>query len=86
MKILLAAFLLLPLAASAQDKKPTETQCRQAVEGLLQAMKSAPIPERDKKRTQEVIDRSEKLVRDNRARGASECETWGGLNKIVSNQ
>jgi hypothetical protein len=86
MKTLVAVLLLLPLAVLAQDKKPTEAQCRQAVDGLIQAMKAAPMPERDKKGAQAVIDRAEKVVRENRARGASECESWGALNRIVTNQ
>jgi len=78
------AFLLLPGPALAQGKQPTEAQCRQMVDGMLQQMKSAPMPEKDKKSAQPVIERAEKLIRDNRARGASECETWGGISKIVT--
>jgi predicted nucleic acid-binding Zn-ribbon protein len=84
MKIIAAAFLLLPLTALAQHKQPTEAQCRQMNDSMVEMMKSAPMPEKDKQSAKPVIERTEKLIRDNRARGVSECETWGGITKIVT--
>jgi len=34
----------------------------------------------------EVIERVEKLVRENRKRGVSECESWAAIGRIVVNQ
>ena len=76
---------LLPLLVSAQGS-PTEAQCRGMTEGMLQSMKSAPLAERDRQGARELIDRVEKLVRDNRARGVSECGTWAGVAKLIANQ
>ncbi len=71
MKIRIAVFLLLPFAALAQSGQPTEAQCRQMNDGMLQQMKSAPMPEKDKQSAKPVIERAEKLIRDNRARRVS---------------
>lgn len=86
-RTLLAASLLASTQAMAQQKQPSEAQCRQAVDTMLQTMKSTPVEkERDKQRAQAVIERAEKAVRDNRARGASECESWAAIGRIVANQ
>jgi len=46
---------------------PTETQCRDTVNGILQSMKSAPMrTDRDRQGANEVIGRAEKIVSDNR--------------------
>jgi len=84
--ILMAAALAAAAPAFAQPKTPTEAQCREMVNGMLQQMKAAKMPERDRKGAQEVIDRAEKVVRENRARGASECDSWGAIANIVTNQ
>ena len=84
--VLLAATLVAAGPALAQHKTPTEAQCREMVNGMLQQMKAAKMPERDRKGAQEVIDRAEKVVRENRARGASECDSWGAIANIVTNQ
>jgi hypothetical protein len=71
----------------AQQKAPTESQCKDMVTGMLQAMKSAPMKtDRDKKGAQEITDRAEKIVKDNRARGMSECESWAAIGKLVTTQ
>lgn len=76
---------VLPLLAAAQGS-PTEAQCRSMTEGMLQSMKSAPLGEKDRQGARELIERVEKLVRDNRSRGVSECGTWAGVAKLVANQ
>jgi transposase len=84
---LLATILLTSTPAMAQQKQPTEAQCREAVNTMMQMMKSPPVEkEKDRQRAKEVIERAEKIVRDNRARGASECESWAAIGKIVVNQ
>lgn len=84
---LLAAALLAAGSATAQPKTPTEAQCRDMVNGMLQQMNaSAPRAEREKQGAQKVIDRAEKVVRENRARGASECDSWAAITNLVTNQ
>jgi hypothetical protein len=78
---------LLPLAAAAEHKQPTEAQCRQMVDEMLGIMKSTVKKvekEKDKKEAQAVFERAEKIVKDNRARGATECESWGGIVNLVT--
>lgn len=78
---------LLSGTALAAQTPPTEAQCRQMVNGMVQTMKSTPLEkERDKQRAQAVLDRVEKLVKDNRSRKASECESWAAISKIVTTQ
>jgi hypothetical protein len=49
-------------------------------------MKSAPLEkERDKQRVRVLIERIEKIVKENRSRGVSECESWATIGKIVAN-
>lgn len=84
---LLAATLFAYLPALAQHKAPTEVQCHDMVNSMLQFMKSAPLKtESDKQGAKVVIDRAEKLVKDNRTRGASECESWAAISKLVATQ
>lgn len=77
-------------SAIAQQKPPTEAQCRQMVDGMLQMMKSSQstpnVKESDKQGAKAVTDRAEKVVKDNRARGASECASWAAITNIVTNQ
>lgn len=35
---------------------------------------------------QAVYEQTERTVRENRARGASECDSWAAIGKIVVNQ
>lgn len=82
-------FLTLVQAAPAlaQHKTPTEAQCREMVNSMLQTMRTVPIErEADRKGAREVTERAEKVVRDNRARGASECDSWGQIMNIVTRQ
>jgi len=79
--------LLIPQLAFAQSKSPTEAQCREVINGMVTSMKSAPLErEKDKQGAKALIERVEKLIRDNRAKGVSECETWASISKIVTNQ
>jgi hypothetical protein len=71
----------------AQHKTPTEAQCRDMVNGMLQSMQSAPMrSERDRQGAREATDRAEKIVRDNRSRGASECDSWRAIGDLVTKQ
>lgn len=69
-------------SASAQGM--TEAQCRLMIDTMLERMKTTPMPnERDRQGAQAVIDRVDRLVRDNRARRVAECETWAAFSKIL---
>lgn len=79
--------LLMPQVASAQRKEPTDAQCRNAVNSMVRAMKSTPLErEKDKQSAKVLIERVEKLIKDNRAKEVSECETWSEISRIVANQ
>ncbi len=79
--------IIASMPAMAQHKTPTEAQCREMVNGMLQSMKSVPMrTERDRQGAREVTDRAEKIVRDNRARGASECDSWRAVGDLVTRQ
>ncbi len=83
----LCGLLLAAMSATAQQKTPTEAQCREMVNGMLQSMKSAPMrTERDRQGARDVTDRAEKIVRDNRSRGASECDSWRAVGDLVARQ
>lgn len=91
MRAVLPALMLLGATlagpSGAQPKTPTEAQCRDMVNGMIQTMKSAPMDkERDRQGAQAVIERAEKIVKDNRARGVSECESWAAIGKLVTQQ
>ncbi len=79
--------LLASVPVLAQQKQPTEAQCREAVNGMVSTMKATPAErERDREHARQVIERVEKVVRDNRSRGVSECESWSAIGKIVARQ
>ena len=86
-------FLFLAIASAlaspsiAQQPPPSEAQCRQMVDGVIQAMKSASLEkERDKEGARVVIARAEKVVSENRSRGVSECQSWEAVGRIVTGQ
>lgn len=82
-----AGLLLLALPASAQHKEPTEEQCRQMVEAMVRMVKTAPVTtERDKRDARAMTEQVEKIVKDNRARGASECDSWRAIGKLAVRQ
>lgn len=84
---LLSALLLAAFPAAAQHKSPTEDQCRQMVEGMVQMVKTAPMKtERDKKDAQAILERVEKIVKENRARGGTECDSWRAVGKFAVGQ
>ena len=79
--------MIAAIPAMAQHKTPTEAQCREIVNGMLQSLKSVPMrTERDRQGAREVTDRAEKIVRDNRARGASECDSWRAVGDLATRQ
>lgn len=85
--ILTLISLCLSVSAASQQKAPTEGQCKEMVAGMLQVMKSAPMKtDRDKQGAREVIENAERIVKDNRARGLSECESWAAIGKLVTTQ
>lgn len=80
-----AYFAALP--AVADPPIASQAQCSSMVDGLVQAIKEAPMEEpKDKQRAAKIIQRMETTVRENRARGVKECDTWIELGKIVSSQ
>ncbi|MBZ0105839.1 MAG: hypothetical protein K8H84_09430 [Sulfuricella denitrificans] len=84
---MLATMLIVSFPVMAQQKSPTEAQCREMVNSMVQSMKAAPLErERDKQGAKVVIERVEKIVLDNRSRGTSECESWAAIGKIVTTQ
>ena len=81
------ALLATGTAAMAQQTPPTEEQCQQMVNGMIQALKSAQLEtERDKKDASALIERTENILKDNRARGGSECESWAEIAKMATRQ
>ena len=73
--------------AMAQNKTPTETQCREMVNGMLQSMKSAPMrTERDRQGAREMSVGAEKIAKDNRSRGVSECDSWRAIGDLAARQ
>lgn len=85
--VLVATLAAAATPAQAQHKSPTEAQCRQMVEGMIQTIKSTPLTtERDRRDVRAVLERVEKVVSENRSRGASECESWSAISKIVATQ
>lgn len=71
----------------AQAKGPTEAQCRSMIDGMLDTMKATPLKtEKDKQSARELIERVDKLVKGNRARGVAECETYAAMANIIVNQ
>ena len=73
--------------ALAQPKSPTEAQCRQMVSSMIQTVKSTKLEtERDKKDAKALLERIEKILLENRARGASECESWGAIMQMATRQ
>lgn len=85
--IIILISLCLSVSVAGQQKAPTESQCKEMVAGMLEAMKFAPMKtDRDKQSAREVIEKAEKIVKDNRARGVSECESWAAIGKLVTTQ
>jgi hypothetical protein len=85
--LVVCVVLAAAMPVMAQPKTPTEAQCREMVNGMLQSMKSAPMrTERDKQGAREVTDRAEKIAKDNRARGVSECDSWRAIGDLVTKQ
>ena len=83
--VLISLCLSVPVAG--QQKAPTESQCKEMVAGMLQIMKSTPLKtDRDKQSAREVIEKAEKIIKDNRARGLSECESWAAIGTLVTTQ
>ncbi len=86
---ILLAFAALPLAAQERPpnyKPPTEAQCRQMVDGMVQVMRTKPPPDKRDKDVDALLARVEKEVAENRARGRSECDSWAYISKAVTNQ
>jgi hypothetical protein len=76
--VCLVAILTIWASVTAQQKSPTEAQCREMVSGMVQSMKAAPLKnDRDRQSAKSLIERVEKVIQDNRSRGTSECETPG---------
>lgn len=81
------AMSLLCTSAMAQTTSPTEAQCRQMVASMIQAVKSAKLEtEKDKRDARALLERIEKLLKEHRARGASDCESWDAIGKLATRQ
>lgn len=81
------AMTLVCTSAMAQHKLPTEAQCRQMVASAIQDLKSTKLEtERDKKDAKALLERIEKILKDNRSRGASECESWDAIVTMATRQ
>lgn len=79
--------LLLPQLALSQSKGPSDAQCRDMTNAMVSTMKSTPLEkEKDKQSAKALIDQVEKLIRDNRAKGVSDCDTWASISKMIVNQ
>lgn len=80
----LAALLMfcVPLVANAQSKDKEEG-CRQAIEVMLNEIRSAPAnTPRDKQDKEKMLVKVESRVKEMRAARKTECEIWtevGGL-------
>ena len=79
--------LLFPQLALGQNQALTDAQCRNMTDAMVTSMKSAPLDkEKDKQSARALIERAEKLIRENKAKGVSECQTWAAISKMVANQ
>ena len=82
---LLMAFAVVP--ARAQHRPPDAAQCRQMVEAMVQTMKSTPVERaQDQARHRALLDQVDRLIRDHRARGVGDCETWAAIGKMITRQ
>lgn len=67
--------------------QPQESQCRSAIESMLQIIRATPLKtEREAKDVNELIARIEKMLADNRSKKIDECRSWAELGRIVANQ
>jgi hypothetical protein len=82
----LSAFSLLaiafPLVASAETKQPTEAQCRQLVDQMVQTMRTTPPPAQRDKDVDALLARVEKTVTETRA--AQKCDSWAYIVNAVT--
>lgn len=79
--------LLTALPAVAQHQAPAEEQCRQMVDTMVRTAKTAPVTEvRDMRDAWALTERVEKIVKDNRARGASEGDFWRAIGRLAAHQ
>lgn len=83
--------LSLPLVAAlptwAEHKMPTEAQCKQMTEGMLNVMRTTPPKlekEKDRKDALAFLARAEKIVSEGRAKNSTECEIWSGVSKLIA--
>lgn len=82
-----AGVLLVAHSASAQHKEPTDAQCRQFVDAMVRTVKTAPVTtERDKRDARALTEQVEKIMKENRARGVSECDSWRAIGKLAVRQ
>ena len=81
------AMTLACATALAQQKSPSEAQCQQMVNSMIQTLKSTTLEtERDKKDAKLLLERIENILQDNRARGASACESWDAIMHMATRQ
>ena len=72
--LLCLACFTLPAAAAP----PEERNCTLAIADAQKALREMPAEKpRDKARLQQMKEKQDKLIADNRRKGVSECQTWG---------
>lgn len=89
----------MPVAASHADPEPCrdpndkgcqqlyEPRCRQAIESMLQIMRSTPVnTPADEKRVGELILNVETMLHSNRLNNMSECRSWSEFGRMLANQ
>lgn len=82
-----AALVVLVPVAQGQGASPSEAQCREMTDSMVRSMKTAPLTtEKDRQGARALIEKVEKAVRENRARGVMECQTWAVVAKMVTSQ
>ncbi|MDH3461176.1 MAG: hypothetical protein OEM00_09425 [Burkholderiaceae bacterium] len=72
--LLCLAYAALPAVAAP----PEERNCTEAIAEAQKALREMPAEKlRDKARLQQMKEKQDKLIADNRSKGVSECQTWG---------
>lgn len=82
---LLSACAIVP--AAAQHRSPDAAQCRQMVDVMVRTVKSTHVERpQEKERHRALIEQMDQLIRDHRARGLGDCDTWAAISKMMTRQ
>lgn len=75
------------LEVSAENRQPSEAQCTQMINSMSQMIASTPLTTEKEKRDHALLtDKLDQLLRENRRKKVSECESWAAINKIITQQ